>query len=255
MTISRVCVSLFVCAILVTPTSASAQWTVYDPTNYAQAVLRFQQLVQEYQLLFQQTRQLPVNLAARYRVPTLPWASHQTVAEYAEPVLRALNEGDPTGLQYTQTVDPLGSVQVVLDQIPTALRPRVGTGYATIELADRVARTAVDRAGALRMQGENVLRTIQALEDDAVSTDPRFHSQVALLNKINGTNVLGLRIAEQTNQSVLTAVEQLLVANKRQRDAETKQMNAQLYQWQWGLAYAQDLFRLTAQGLDSWRQP
>jgi hypothetical protein len=32
-------------------------------------------------------------------------------------------------------------------------------------------------------------------------------------------------------------------------------MNAQLYQWQWGLAYAQDLFRLTAQGLDSWRQP
>ena len=32
-------------------------------------------------------------------------------------------------------------------------------------------------------------------------------------------------------------------------------MNAQLHQWQWGPAYGQDLFRLTAQGLDGWRQP
>ena len=111
------------------------------------------------------------------------------------------------------------------------------------------------QAGALRTQGVNVLRTIQALEDDAVSGDPGFHSQVALLNKINGTNVLGLRIAEQTSQSVLHVVEQLLVANKRQRDAETKQMNAHLYRWQWGPTYGQDLFRLTAQGLDRWRQP
>jgi hypothetical protein len=255
MIVNRLFASVLVFSIFAMPSVVSAQWVVYDPTNYAQAVLRFQQLVQEYQLLLQQTRQLPVDLAARYRVPTLPWPSHDTVADYAEPLLRALNEGDRTGMQYTQTVDPLASVQVVLDQIPIALRPRVGTGYATIELADRIARTAVDRAGALRMQGENVLRTIQALEDDAVSTDPRFHSQVALLNKINGTNVLGLRIAEQTNQSVLTAVEQLLVANKRQRDAETKQMNAQLYQWQYGPAYGEDLFRLTAVGLDTWRQP
>jgi hypothetical protein len=255
MTISRLCRSLLVCSMLAVPASASAQFVVYDPTNYAQAVLRFQQLVQEYQLLLEQTRRLPVDLAARYRVPTVPWPSHDTVADYAEPLLRALNEGDPTGTQYADTVDPLGSVHGVLDRIPVALHTRVGTAVATIELADRLARTAVDRAGAVRMQGEHVLRTIQALEDDAVSTDPRFHSQVALLNKINGTNVLGLRIAEQTHQSVLTAVEQLLVTNKRQRDAETKQMNAHLYQWQYGRAYGEDLFRSTAAGLDAWRQP
>ena len=132
---------------------------------------------------------------------------------------------------------------------------RPSATYATIEFADRLARTAINQAGAIRTHAGNVQRTIQALEDDAVSADPRFHSQVALLNKINGTNVLGLRIAEQTSQSIVTVVEQLLVANKRQRDAETKQMNAQLYQWQWGQAYGRDLFRLTAQGLDGWRQP
>jgi hypothetical protein len=237
------------------PTRASAQWVVYDPSNYAEAVATLAQLVQEYQLLLQQARQLPVNLAARYRVPTLLWPSHDTISTYAQPLLEALNRGDLTGAKYAQTVDPLVPVQAVLAQIPASLQTRLGTSYATIELADRVARTAVHQAGALRTQGVNVLRTIQALEDDAVSGDPRFHSQVALLNKINGTNVLGLRIAEQTSQSLLHVVEQLLLTNKRQRDAETKQMNAQLYHWQWGAAYGQDLFRVTAQGLDGWRQP
>jgi hypothetical protein len=251
----RLYLSACVLGMLVMPTSVSAQWVVYDPTNYAQAVLRFEQLVQQYRLLLEQTRQLPVDLAARYRVPTLLWPSHDTGADYAEPLLLALNEGDPSGTQYARTVDPLSAVRVVLEEIPAALRARVGTGYATIELADRLARTAVDQAGGLRTQGVRVLRTIQAMEDDAVSTDPRFHSHVALLNKINGTNVLGLRIAEQTNQSVVTVIEQLLVANKRQRDAETKQMNAQLYQWQYGPAYGDDLFRRTAVGLDTWRQP
>ena len=125
------------------------------------------------------------------------------MADYAQPLLQALNHGDLTGNQYAQTVDPLNPVQAVLAQIPASLHARLATGYATIELADRIARTAVHQAGALRTQGVNVLRTIQAMEDDAVSADARFHSQVALLNKINGTNVLGLRIAEQTSQSVL----------------------------------------------------
>jgi hypothetical protein len=169
--------------------------------------------------------------------------------------LRALNLGDPAGIHYRRVVDPLAAVDTVLAFVPVSLQSRVGTGYATIELADRLARTAVHYAGTVRMHAGQVQRTIQALEDDAVSSDPRFHSQVALLNKINGTNVVGLRIAEQTSQSVLSVVEQLLVVNKRQRDAESKQMNAQLYQWQWGRAYGEDLMRVTATRLDRWRQP
>jgi hypothetical protein len=251
----RVSVVCIVLGTLLLPRSVFAQWVVYDPTNYAQAITEFQQLVQQYQLLLQQTRQLPVNLAARYRVPTLPWPSHVTVADYAQPLLMALNQGDPTGTHYAQTVAPLDPVQVVLSHIPAAFRARVGTDYATIELADRVARTAVHQAGALRTYGATVQQTIQAMEDDAVSGDARFHTETALLNKINGANVLGLRIAEQTSHSLLHVVEQLLVTNKRQRDTEAKQMDAQLYQWQYGLAYGQDLFRQTAQGLDSWRQP
>jgi hypothetical protein len=249
-----VCVVVLL-GVLCLPAMVSAQFVVHDPTNYAQAITTYQQLVQQYQLLLQQARRLPVNQATRYRVPTLPWPSHGTAAAYAHPLLDALNRGDATGAQYAQTIAAVDPIQTALAQIPAGLRARIGTAYATIELADRVARSAVHQAGALRTHGATVLQTIQSMEDDAVSGDDRFHTQAALLNKINAASVLGLRIAEQTSQSLLHVVEQLLVTNKRQRDAEAKLMNAQLYQWRYGQSYAQDLFRQTAQGLDSWRQP
>lgn len=239
---------------LLHPTVASAQWIVHDPTHYAQSVTTYYQLVEHYRLALEQARRLPVDLARRYRVPTLPWTAHG-IATLAQPVLDALNSGDPTGLLYARTVAPLDPLAAVLDRIPAALQPRVGTGYATIEMADQLARTAVHLAGTLRTHGTEVTRMIEAMEDDAVSGDDRFHTQVALLNKINAAAVLDLRIAEQTNQSVVSVLEQLLVGNKRQRDAEAKVMNAQLYQWQYGLAYGEDLTRHTATALDTWRQP
>jgi hypothetical protein len=50
-------------------------------------------------------------------------------------------------------------------------------------------------------------------------------------------------------------LEQLIVQNKRTRDAETQMMNAHLFQWRYGTAYGRDLFSRTASALDSWRQP
>lgn len=256
MTIRPLSAVATLCATLCLPASASAQWIVHDPIHYAQTLITYHQIVEQYLLLLEQTRRLPVDLASRYRVPTLPWPSHAAAAApFAQPLLDALNRGDATGAQYARTVAPLDPLQAVLAQIPTALQPRVGTGYATIELADQVARTAVHQAGALRTQGATVMRTIAAMEDDAVSSDARFHTQAALLNKINTASVLGLRIAEQTSQSVLHVVEQLIVSNKRQRDAEAKLMNAQIQSWRYGLDYGQGLLQQTAQTLDGWRQP
>ncbi len=248
-----VVVGLVILGVL-SPSRASAQWIVHDPVHYGQTVTTYYQLVEHYRLALEQARRLPVDLARRYRVPTLPWTAHG-IATVAQPVLDALNHGDASGLLYASTLAPLDPLEAVLARIPATLRPRVGTGYSTIEMADQLARTAVHQAGALRTHGADVARTIEAMEDDAVSGDERFHTQVALLNKINAAAVLDLRIAEQTNQSVVSVVEQLLVGNKRQRDAEAKVMNAQLYQWQYGLTYGEDLTRHTATALDTWRQP
>lgn len=237
------------------PRGASAQWVVHDPTNYGQLVATLHQLVREYNLLDQQTRRLPLDLAARYRVPTVPWATHEAIAEYAGAILEALNRGVRGGDPYGDTLARLDAIKAVLPFVPDVFRERLGTGYATIELADQLARSAVAHTGGVRANGARVQRTIQALEDDAVSADARFHTQTALLNKINGASVLGLRIAEQTTQSLSGVVEQLVVVNKRQRDAEAKAMNAQLYQWRFGRDYGAELFDETARNLDGWRQP
>ena len=81
------------------------------------------------------------------------------------------------------------------------------------------------------------------------------HTQAALLNKINGASVLELRISETTNQFLMHMLEQLLVQNKRTRDAEAQLMDAHLFQWRYGTPYGRDLFSRTASSLDTWRQP
>lgn len=247
--------SAFVFLLILAPTMASAQWVVHDPTNYAQAVTTYGQLAQQYQLLLQQTRRLPADMAARYRAPQVLWPSHVVSSEYAEPMLTALNDGDPGGLRYARAVDRLAPVHDVLSRVPTDLRRRIGTNYATIELADRLAMMAINQTAAIRANGRDVLRTIQSMEDDAVAGDDTFHTETALLNKINGASVLGLRIADRTSQFMMNMLEQLVVGNKRQRDAEAKLMNAQIHHWRYGEDYAEDLYRNTARNLDQWRQP
>jgi hypothetical protein len=89
-------------------------------------------------------------------------------------------------------------------------------------------------------------------QQDLVASSDDFHTHAALLNKINGANVLGLGMAERNSQFLLATLEQLLVDK---RDAEAQLMNAHIYQWRFGTDYASDLSRNTAQTLDRWRQP
>ena len=87
------------------------------------------------------------------------------------------------------------------------------------------------------------------------ATSDEFHTQAALLNKINGASLLELRIGETTNQFLMHMLEQLLVQNKRTRDAEAQLMDAHIFQWRYGTPFGRDLFSRTAASLDTWRQP
>src|SRR5258708_37990685 len=57
--------------------AATAQFVVYDPTNYAQAIVRYPQLVHQYRFLVEQARRLPGDIARRYRVPAGPSHTHE----------------------------------------------------------------------------------------------------------------------------------------------------------------------------------
>jgi hypothetical protein len=196
-------------------------------------------------------------MARRYRVPEVPWRLHDfgSTVPYARPILTGLNYGDAAGSLYFQAVDRLEPLDSVISGLPAVLRRRLGAKYGTIEMADSVAAMGIHQTGAIRVNGRAMLRTIESMEQDLVAAPEEFHSQAALLNKINGATVLGLRIAENSSQFLMHTLEQLLVENKRKRDAEAQIMNAHIYQWRYGRAYAADIFQNTARNIDRWRQP
>ena len=232
-------------------TPASAQWVVYDPTNYAQAVTAYTQAVQQYQFFVRQALRLPAEAIRRYRIPDMPWASH----DQALPMLAGLNTGANVSQAYSASVNALDALADVVSGAPAALRGRLGTRYGAIQLADSIARLGIQQAGTVRGNGPDVLRAIQAMDEDASAGADAYQSQTAILNKINAASVLGLRIAEQGTQFLAHTVEQLLMENLRKREAEAELMNAHSYQWQYGARYGAEMFDKTAEHLDSWRQP
>jgi len=235
--------------------SGRAQFVVYDPTNYIQALARYAQLVQQYRFWVAQAQRLPVDLANRYRLAPVRWQTHDAarIYTYAEPILSALNSGDPTGVLYDVSTDQLDTLDDFVSSVPLELRPRLRLSYGAIQFEDSVAKTAIDQVGTTRTNGSFALGTIQNMEDDAVSSFDDFHTQTALLNKINGAGVLALRLDETVSQLQMHILEQLLVQNKRSRDAEAELMDAHLFQWRYGAAYGHDLFSNSAAELDSWR--
>ena len=105
----------------------------------------------------------------------------------------------------------------------------------------------------MRVDGAHNEQVAKDMEKDAVSTRDDFVTQTALLNKINGAAVLQLRMQDHADKVLTSVLEQMLVANRRQRDAEAVLMNATITQWRYGTAYGDEMFRNTAANIDNWR--
>jgi hypothetical protein len=242
-------------AVAISATVARAQLVVFDPTNYVQAIAQVQQLIRQYQLWIEQVRRVPVDIGSRYHAHSIEWTYHDLTsgALYAQRMLRALNEGDGAGAAYRGAVDPLDIPTDVLGRLPPSLQRRLTGRYGAIELQDSSTRLAIDQTGLARMEGPFTLQAVRNVEHDIANTGDDFHSQTALLEKINAAFAIGLRLEEQTNQFQMTTLEQLMMDNIRKRDAEARLMNATIYQWRYGASYGEDLFRNTRTNIDSWR--
>ena len=240
------------CAVLAA--TAHAQWVVYDPSNYAEALAEYEQLVQQYQFLLAQSRRVPVDIGSRYRGYSIDWTTHNAAGVlYAQPLMNALNQGDAAGTGYRAVSDPLDVPGDVTSRMSPDLQRRLLDSYATVELADSANRLAIDQTGVGRTQGPLMRQAIDHMEADSANGGDDFHSQTALLEKITAANAIQLRQSQQTNQFLLSALEQQLVESKRKRDAEVRLINATIYQWRYGQSYGADLFHNTASNLDAWQ--
>jgi hypothetical protein len=213
-----------------------AQFTVFDPTNYAEAVeqlaqleQQYTQLVRTYELLVTQARRMPGDLAARYRGEPVPWLALTAADAFGVTGgwIHAANTGHEVAEGYRLTTEPLRT-DAAFDDAPDTTLARMRRIHGSVELADGIAMHALEMVGHLRGHATGVEFALRRLEEDSFAGDADLNTQVAVLNKINAASVTAARLVKDTNQILIGQLEQQLLDTTRRRDAEAQALNAEL---------------------------
>ena len=220
----------------------SAQWVVYDPTNFANAVEQLFQLEEQYRqlvttyrqirtqylLLAKQAEKLPFSLEARYRSLRTPWRPLVATSTYGltTPWIDAANTGDDTVSAFTRATQTLGAYTGALAGLSAEEQARVQARYDRTQLADGAITNGLEALGRLRLHEGSVETTIRNLETDTYTDDPDLHTQIAVLNKINATGVTSARMAKDTNYVLVSLLEQQLLEATDRREAAVQGINA-----------------------------
>ncbi len=240
---TRRIVWLVLCLVSMLAPAAHAQWTVFDPTNYANALQEYlkleqayttavetrDQIITAYNLAYKMSR-MPQDLAARYQSGFSQWTNVSAANTYGNTSawIEALNLG---GL--AQASQAYASAVVPLEPYPAgsyaSLDPNtqatVANQYATSELAQGTTTSTLATLGAIRSNSEAFAQKLANLESDTYSTDPNQQTQNALLARINAATLLELHSQQDANQVLAAAAGQQLVAGKQQIDTQNRAIN------------------------------
>ena len=228
---------------------ASAQFgtgIVFDPTNYANALLRYYQLEQhliqlknsyeelvtQYDLALRMAQNLQ-NMPARYEALFSEWRNTFAPDAYGNTTgwVNGINSGltsrvDPGYQQATTTLLPYSPTELS-GMNPDELS-RVYSQYATVELADGANQTAMATIGSIRASAQDIQAQIDNLEEDSLSPDPDLNTEVSVLNKINAAGVLTLRSLQDSNKLLASLLEQQTVLAKQRRETTANTINADI---------------------------
>jgi hypothetical protein len=197
---------------------------------YTTAVQTHDQIVTMYNLAFQMSR-MPQNLAVRYRADWAQWSSlAATPNTYGNTsaLVDALNFG---GLPRAQQGYNNAFVQVhsypsgSYSSLDSNTQAIVANQYATSELAQTTATSTLATLGTIRSDAQAFATKLGNLESDTFSTDPSQQTGNALLGKINSATLLQIHSQQDTNQILATSVQQQLIAQKQQIDAQNRAIN------------------------------
>ena len=269
-------IALIAIALALGPSRAHAQFglsVVYDPTNYANALLRYSQLVQQlsqlratynqllnqYNLALQMSRNIP-NMATRYATMWAPWryANAQDVYGNTTPWINGVNSGIPPTVaggyqRATNTFVPYTPALLAL--MPPNEVQRVQSDTATVELVDGAAQSAMQMIGTIRANALSTSNTISNIQNDSLSNSPNLNTEVSVLNKVNATNVLALQNAQDTNKLLVALLEQQTILAKQARDSATNITNADISRRLNSTGFGQQLAAGIGQTLNNYRLP
>jgi hypothetical protein len=246
---------------------AWAQLVVTDPAttlrNAITAAIK-SQLLQTLRSERDRFRRMAARLSAvttltRYVADEVPrWRTHDFESDaflFARGFHAALNYGDSSGDAFIGVARVRAPVDTgLLDRLPPSARDAVRTGLATLDAADSALIAGTHQTGTLRFNGRRELAAINVLEQHVVDPSDE-HSLAAVLDKVSGAVLLESRQQQARLQLVAAITEQLVIENKRTRDAETGGMNMQLRHLRDGATTNASLLSGAGGDLRTWRQP
>ena len=266
----RIVVLLLVSVFVIGSASAQFGGVVYDPTNYANALLRYNQLVQQliqlrqtyqqivttYNLALQMSRNLQ-NMPARYQALFSQWRNGAALDAFGNTGewIAGVNTGDVgDGYQLATTQLLPYSAQQLGGMDPMELS-RVHSQYASVELADGANVTAMTTIGAIRDNAANLQVQIANLQNDSLSDDPDLNTEVSVLNKINAANVLTLQSVQDSNKLLASLLEQQLITSKQQREMTANRIDTDITRQATLAANMNQLTGTLADSLQNFRMP
>ena len=242
---------LILAALTALAPAAHAQFgsgIVFDPTQsahtlqqieqasqmYTTAVATRNQIVTMYNLAYQMA-QLPQDLGVRYRAGWSQWTS----------LLAPPNTyGNTAALVYALNYGALGQAQqgynsayVQVQNYPSGnyssldsrTQATVANQYATSELAQTTTTSTLATLGTIRSDEQGFATRLSNLDSDTFSTDSSQQTEAALLAKINSAALLQIYSQQDTNQLLVASIQQQLVAQKQQIDAQNRAINNAIY--------------------------
>ena len=238
---------LFVLFLLIAPLTAHAQFTVFDPTNYANALNEYAQLrqtyttelqtrdqiISTYNLAFQMSR-MPNNLAARYKSDFSRWTNLSAPNTYGNTSawVDALNLGSParaTNAYNSAVIQPQSYPSDALAGLDASTQAVIRNQYATSELGQASVTSSLSTVGAVRSASEAFSQKLQNLEADTYSTSPDQQTEMAVLGKINSATLLQIHSQQDTNQILAASVAQQALEEKQQLDEQNRLINQSIY--------------------------
>jgi hypothetical protein len=260
----RIAAALMALVLIVVPAIAidGVGDIVYDPINYANALVMLAELIKNYEQLKAQlelqnwmAKAVPVDMASRYRTFGTDWYGLQLPFDRFGNLsgwLQAVNQGGGAIAGYGGASIPLQSYGS-LGKLAPEEQQKTASLYASAELADGTNIHSMETIGMLRGNASAVQQSIQSMEDDSLSLDPAMNTEIAVLNKINAASIASLRSSRDTNRALLSVLEQQVAESKTRRDAHVSEINTQIMRLEFGDAAKAENTATLTQSLRNFR--
>jgi hypothetical protein len=200
---------------------------------YNTALQTKNQIVSAYNLAYQMSR-MPQNLEARYKAQWSKWTTMSAPDTYGITAawMNALDlGGQAQALQaYQNNIVRLQNYpNSSYSNLDSNSQATIQNQYATSELSQGTTVNTLATLGTIRSDSTTFATKLANLDSDTFATDPSQQTEMAVLGKINSATLLQIHSQQDTNQLLAASVQQQLVAQKQQIDAQNRAINNSIY--------------------------